>query len=164
MLAGSRTLAIALLTLSACHPREAGGEPSKGPASLSVAEFKTLGWLEGRWAGKEPDGHLFYEDYRFKNDSTMSTWSFADSAATVASDSGEIRLRGGRVTSGNDLVAWVVTSLDGRSVQFGPLRGARNSFTWKRAANGGWSASLHWPADGSRPAKDVVYRMEPRAR
>ncbi|MEO7987341.1 MAG: DUF4019 domain-containing protein, partial [Gemmatimonadales bacterium] len=115
------------------------------------------------WVGRQPDGSGFYEEYRFKDDSTIGTWGFADSAATVANDSGEIRLRSGQVTSGNDLVGWVVTSLDTCRVDFAPLHGAQNSFTWTRRPDGGWIAKLHWPADGSRPTRDVEYRLQRRS-
>jgi hypothetical protein len=150
--------------LSACS---AGGTRRVGssPEAVSASGFKRLGWLEGSWVGKEPDGKPFYEEYRFKDDSTMGTWSFRDSAATSPNDSGEIRLRGGRVTSGNDLVSWVVTSLDNGRIEFAPLRGGvHNSFSWTRGSDGGWVASLHWPADGTRPARDVEYHMEKFAR
>ena len=154
---------VVFLAVAACRGESAGGSDSKSPATVSLTEFRTLGWLEGRWVGEEPDGNPFYEEYRFKDDSTMGSWAYADSVATAANDSGEIRLRRGQVTSGNDLIAWVVTSLDERTVQFAPLHGARNSFTWTRGSGAGWVASLHWPADGSQPAKDVVYQMEPRS-
>ncbi|MGH7498261.1 MAG: DUF4019 domain-containing protein [Gemmatimonadales bacterium] len=150
---------VAGVAIAACR----GGGGSERPASVTLAEFRSLAWLEGSWVGKEPDGNSFYEKYRFKDDSTMGTWAFADSAATAASDSGEVRLRGGQVTSGNDLLAWVVTAFDYGQVRFSPLHGARNSFTWSRGSGGGWVASLHWPADGTQPARDVVYQMEPRS-
>lgn len=160
----TRGIGILLMTLPACHTAGSGGESAGKPATVSPSEFRKLNWIEGGWMGAEPDGSAFYEEYRFKDDSTIGTWSYADSASTVPNDSGEIRLRAGRVTSGNDLVAWVVTSLDRGDIEFAPLRGARNSFTWRRGSDGGWAASLHWPADGSRPAKDVVYHMKPRSR
>ena len=150
-----------LVALSACR----GGsvrDPGQ-PAAVSRDEFKSLAWLEGHWVGRQPDGSGFYEEYRFKDDSTIGTWGFADSAATVAHDSGEIRLRSGQVTSGNDLIGWVVTSLDTSRVDFAPLHGAQNSFTWTRRPDGGWIAKLHWPADGSRPARDVEYRLQRRS-
>jgi hypothetical protein len=153
-----------LVALPACRAAGSGGESTKKPATVTSAEFKRLDWIQGGWVGKEPDGNPFYEEYRFKDDSTIGSWSYADSASTVPNDSGEIRLRRGQVTSGNDLVAWVATSLDGKEIKFAPLRGARNSFSWTRGSGGGWVASLHWPADGSRPAKEIVYHMEQRVR
>lgn len=149
--------------LSACSAPGSGRDGS-GSKPLSASDFRRLGWLEGSWVGKEPDGMPFYEEYRFKDDSTMGTWSFRDSTATSPNDSGEIRLRGGKVISGNDLVSWVVTSLDDGRIEFAPLRGVHNSFSWTRGSDGGWVASLHWPADGTRPARDVKYHMEKFAR
>lgn len=157
-------IVILLIVLPSCRPAGAGGGASAKPATVSPSEFRTLDWIQGGWVGREPDGNPFYEEYRFKDDTTIGTWSYADSASTVPNDSGEIRLRQGQVTSGNDLVAWVATSLDRSEIGFAPLRGARNSFTWTRGPDGGWVASLHWPADGSRPARDVVYHMEQWAR
>jgi len=153
-----------VLTCSACHSHEADGEASKSPLAVSPADFRQLGWIEGRWVGHAPDGRPFYEEYRFTDDSTIGTWSYADSTAGTPVDSGAIRLRAGQVTSGNDMVAWVVTALDANRVAFAPQRGVRNSFSWERGAQGGWVARLHWTADGRQPAGDVVYHMEPRSR
>lgn len=154
-------IVVALVALGACR----GGDPrdSRRPASVSSDEFKSLAWLEGQWVGRQPDGSAFYEEYRFKDDSTIGTWGFPDSTATAASDSGEIRLRSGRVMSGNDLVGWVVTALGATTIDFAPLHGAQNSFTWTRSPDGGWLARLYWPADGTRPERNVEYRMQRRS-
>ena len=158
---GNRAWMLALLAAAACAAGEASRPRPTSPLTVSPAEFKTLRWLEGRWVGQEPDGKFFYEAYRFTDDSTMATWNYPDSSMTAATDSGEIRLRGGQVTSGGEQIAWVVAALDSASVEFAPLRGARNSFTWAKASGGGWVATLHWPLNGNEPARDVVYRMTP---
>lgn len=130
------------------------------PATVSPAQFQVLRWIEGRWVGKEPDGKAFYEGYRFTDDSTITTWTYRDSTTSTASDSAAIRLRNGRVISGGEQIAWVVSALDSTTVEFAPLQGARNGFTWAREP-GGWAATLHWPANGNEPARDVVYHMLP---
>ena len=149
-----------LVMTAACRGRMARG--GAAPVSVTAVEFAGLRWLEGRWIGTEPDGASFYEGYRFADDSTITTVNYADSLMTVATDSGEVRLRDGKVTSGGDQVAWIVTAIGGDRVEFSPLHGARNSFTWRKDGDG-WTATLHWPADGSQPARDVVYRMNPVA-
>lgn len=157
---GNRVLLLGL-AVADCRAGEGTRQRPTSPMTVSPAEFKSLRWLEGRWKGKAPDGKPFYEAYRFTDDSTIATWNYPDSTALVATDSGEIRLRGGQATSGGEQVAWVVAALDSGTVEFAPLRSARNSFTWAREPGGGWVATLHWPASGNEPAREVVYHMGP---
>jgi hypothetical protein len=128
--------------------------------SISVQEFQQLRWVEGRWRGDQPDGKPFYEAYRFVNDSTIRSYSYADSASgAVPSDSGFIALRGGEVTTGGEGARWVASQLTASRIDFAPRVGASNSFTWQRASADAWTATLRWPATADRPAREVIYPM-----
>ena len=44
-------------------------------------------------------------------------------------------------------------------VDFVPVAGARNTFTWRYDSPDRWTALLHWPASDTRPARDATYTM-----
>jgi hypothetical protein len=134
------------------------------PASVSVSGFQNLRWVAGRWRGMQPNGRPFFERYRFENDSTIRSYTYADSTATLPADSGEIVLRAGQVTTGSGGARWVADEITATRVSFVPLRGASNSFVWERTSPDSWTATLRTPATADRPAREVVYpmtRLEP---
>jgi len=127
---------------------------------VSVAEFGRLRWIEGKWRGQAAGAQPFYEGYLFLDDSTLRTYSYADSTVTTASDSGDIRLRDSAVTTGSQGMQWVVTELDSTRVHFAPVRNVRNSFTWVREGRDRWMAYLRTPALGDKPAGETIYTMD----
>jgi hypothetical protein len=155
-----RPLAIAVaasVVLFACADRGAPLPEGVVPASVTVEQFAGLRWFEGRWSGVMPDSSLFYEAYRVVDDSTIRSYSFADSAAVEPNDSGTIMLRGDRVTSGDSLPRWVATRIDETTVRFESMRNAGSAFEWTRTGPGLWTARLQW--DSSGVARERTYRM-----
>lgn len=167
-------LGVSLAAASAC-----GGDRSEQPpavqdsaaaretTSVDVAhlpvtapQFGRLRWIEGKWRGQAAGGQPFYEGYMFLNDSTLRTYSYADSSATTASDSGDIVLRDSAVTTGSHGMQWVVTEFDSNRVHFAPVRNVRNSFTWVREGKDRWMAYLRTPVAGDKPAGETVYTMD----
>ena len=142
----------------AAPPASAAVSPAT-PAAVSASGFQSLRWVVGKWRGMQPDGAAFYERYRFENDSTIRSYTYADSVGTVPTDSGEIVLRAGQVTTGSGAARWVVDELTANRVSFAPLAGVQNSFVWERTSTDAWTATLRWPASGDRPARQVVYPM-----
>ncbi len=133
--------------------------PATEPLGVRLSDFQHLRWIEGRWRGEEPNGKPFFEGYRFENDSTIRSYSYADSVNSVPSDSGVIVLRKGEVSTGSEGARWVASELTARHVAFVPQRGVRNSFVWERTSADTWTATLRWPAAADRSAREVVYRM-----
>lgn len=92
--------------VSGCQ-REEAPPPQMTPASSATPlqtdarQFRSLTWLEGMWRGTQSDTAPFFERYQFRDDSTISTLTYADSLGTHVVDSGMIRLRDGVVTSGD---------------------------------------------------------------
>lgn len=166
--AARRLPLLAMLALGACGPRpvtsSAPGDAATGPTvglaarAVSVAEFGTLRWLEGRWRGTQPDGRPFYESYRVADDSTITT--YPDATSTTPSDSGAVALRGGVVATGSGGARWVVAELEPGRVHFAPDGSAQNHFTWVRRSPDAWTATLVWPATPERSAREVVYEMQ----
>jgi hypothetical protein len=151
-----RTVLLSAIILCSCAsaaPRE--------PVVVSRERFLGLSWLSGRWIGTAEDGSTFVEAYRFADDSTIRSYSFASDASLVPTDSGSIRLRAGTVRSGSETSGWVVAAISADSVTFAPLGAALNGFTWRRTSDSTWNAVLWMVRRGSAP--DRVYRMR-RAR
>lgn len=148
-------LAVFLAALAGCEGRSStpeAGADTAAPKRTTLAEFGSLRWLEGRWAGSENGANPFYEGYRVLDDSTMQTLTFADSSFTTVSDSGVKRWRDGIISSGSGAV---VTALDSNSVRF---EAARNSYTWTRTSPTTWTALLEWLDDGGK-AQRKTYLM-----
>ena len=156
MFLSGRGVALVALVLAACV-RDAPDPPAVG--RFTAAQFASLRWLEGTWRGRLPDGGAFYERYRFADDSTIVMQAFADSTLATTSDSGRIVLRDGIVADEGGAARWGATRLDSSGVEFAPLEGATNSFTWTRDRADRWTATLTW-ADKDRKARAVTYPME----
>lgn len=152
---------LAFVLLAGCQQKE---EPAPServeptPMPVSVEQFRSLAWLEGRWRGTLADTMPFFERYQFQDDSTMGTWTFADSLRTQVSDSGWIRLRNGTVTSGDSARGYVLTALDSASAHFKPRGAASNAFTWRKTSDSSWTATLTW-RDRSGQAMERIYVM-----
>ena len=131
-------------------------------ASVTLDEFASLRWLEGTWRGADAGGQTFYERYAFVDDSTILAHSSPDStfpSTTEIDGASEIRLRAGRVTTGEEMMEWAVTAIDEGVVRFDPVRGTRNSFEWRRQSDSAWVARLDWTdADGERHEREYTMR------
>lgn len=126
--------------------------------AFTLADFRRLRWLAGRWQGFQPDGGKFYEEYRILNDSTLAMFSYPDSTFRGPSDSSRVQLRGKTVSNESLTAQWVATRLDSTGADFAPVRGARNSFTWARESATAWNATLRWN-DANGQAQRVVYAL-----
>lgn len=157
-------LAAALAACAPAHPPAPAPAEAPGGSGITVAAFRQLRWVEGRWRGDQPNGEPFFESYRFENDSTIRSYTYADATNRVPTDSGAITLRAGQVTTGTGAARWVAAELTATRVRFVPLAGVRNSFVWERTSPDAWTATLSWPATADRPAREVIYpmrRLEP---
>jgi hypothetical protein len=148
---------LALLALFAL-PRSATAQ-QQPPLRVTAAQFRSLHWLEGRWRGARADGPPFYESYAFLDDSTIAARTFADSGFSQATDSSEIRLRGGEVVNQSGQRRWAATAVDSIRVRFTPVAHAHNMFTWRRESADTWTATLRWPAAVGRRTRTIVSRM-----
>lgn len=145
---------LGLVALVAC----AGEVPAvRTPtAKVSLADFSRLRWIEGRWRGAQSGGAPFYEAYRFHDDSTMWSYSFADSTLRTPRDSSLIAFRGDSLTSGEP-ITWRVIHLDSVSVQFVRVGEESSGFRWTYVGPGAWTALLTF--DSAGVAKQRVYDM-----
>ena len=147
---------IAVLTLlTGCQrpPRPADG------LAVTPDEFRGLQWLSGRWDGTGPDTLSFWESYLFLDDSTIRSYTWADSTFTQISDSSLLTLREGRVISGSGERWHVLTRWDRGGLRFEPRGKATNAFTWRPIDSSSWIAILTWTdADGKPQARRYSMR------
>jgi hypothetical protein len=165
------TLPALALVFAACggEKKEPAAAASASAASdapairVSVAQFKTLQWIVGRWKGTLDDTAAFYTAYRYANDSSIATYAFDDSTMNTVRESGQILLRDGAVTNGvPGTGGWfVVTAFDSNSIHFEPRGSGANSYTWKREQNGTWSATLTWNQAGQTMHRTYLLRKHP---
>lgn len=134
-------------------------QPPK-PASITLEELKKLRWIEGTWRGTGVDQSPFFERYKFENDSTLLTESFADETLAKVTEVTRYELKDGQFGNGGEGSRWVLTHLDDESAKFEPVAKARNSFVFQRESKDKWKATLTWPANGDKPAGERVYYME----
>jgi hypothetical protein len=126
---------------------------------FSLADFRHLRWLEGRWKGTLPQGGYFYEQYRSLDDSTIAMHAFADSTFTRATDSARLTLRNAVIANEGIGARWVATRIDSAFVDFVPRVGATNGLSWARESPNRWTATLHG-ADSAGRTQRTVYPME----
>jgi hypothetical protein len=67
---------------------------------VPLSRFRELTWLIGRWRGSSRWSPAFYEQYRFRDDSTIAMTAYTDSTfRSETADSSIIEWRGGQVQS-----------------------------------------------------------------
>jgi hypothetical protein len=161
-----RSLSITLFLFVACksdaereadstHTANAGKVVSYDITRYSPQDFAILRWIEGDWRGQIASGGYFYERYKFVDDSTIVMHGFEDSTFRIPNDSATIVFRDGAVTDRGAKARWSASRLDAKGIDFAPVQGATNRFSWNRESTDKWTAEI-LPARG----QPTVYHME----
>jgi hypothetical protein len=151
----------ACVVVLACARHDADEAPpaqTTPSAQVSADAFNTLRWLEGRWVGSGETQPPFYEEYKFVDDSTAVSRSYADSTFRSVTDSSVIRLRSGTLESVGNSTRYIAVAIAADSVVFAPGAGARNGFRWHRRSATEWIAVIE-PITGGAQRAPVTYRM-----
>ena len=91
----SRLLLLAITTVT----MQAQGQ-SASSKPVPLGQFRDLTWLIGRWRSSSRWSPAFYEQYRFRDDSTIALTAYTDSTfQSETADSSIIEWRGGQVRS-----------------------------------------------------------------
>ena len=124
-------------------------------------DIADLKWLEGTWRGTAEGQEPFYERYSF-DDTSLITESFDDESLATVANTARYALVNGEfrhtTTDGRRVAASEITA---DRIQFVPVVGEGNAFRFERQGQGKWRAVLEWPATAGKPAKKVIYTMEP---
>jgi len=143
-----------LACLPGCRPKAADG------MTVTPEEFARLDWLAGKWigSGTGSDSSSFRESYVFLDDSTIRSYTWADTGYTQIKDSSDLKLRSGGVTSGSGDFRWVLTRWDRFGLRFEPRGKAVNTFLWRYVDDQTWIATLRWTDRDGKP-QQKVYTM-----
>jgi hypothetical protein len=109
-----------------------------------------------------PNGgqNVFYERYRFVNDTTMEIEYFGkDRTLSQLKRKGSVSLVNGAILHRDESGVWAANSIDDKSVHFAPRENADNSFSWEKQSSDLWLARLRIP-DPQGKQNEKVYRME----
>jgi len=152
------TFAVLLVLLFAACKRSPVAQTNRsGAGKVSTGDISKLRWIEGTWRGSGVDQAPFFERYRFENESTLAVDSFPDDKLDKVEDTSRFELKDGQFGNGS----YVASSIDNNGVTFEPVAGkAKNSFRWERVSANAWKATLKWPAEGNKPARERIYNME----
>ena len=148
--------ALLVLLFAACRHLPDAPTHRSDAKNFSTADIAKLRWIEGTWRGSGVDQAPFFERYRFENESTLAVDSFPNEKLNKAEETTRFELKEGRF--GNS--TYVASSIDDNGINFEPVANARNSFRWERVSDNAWKATLKWPAQGNKPARERVYNME----
>jgi hypothetical protein len=156
-LAAAATFACAGEKKDAAPPAAAPAGPP--PQLVSVAQFKELSWLHGKWRGSGGNYPSFFEQYESLNDSTIQMRAFKDSTLRVVTDSSTIALRGNVVQSRGATSAYEAT-VSATTIRF-VKSGTNRGHTFTRVSNDEWTATLDAATADGKPTVYVMKRIAP---
>lgn len=146
---------IALAALGLTPPLLAQA-PGQEPATQR--QFQQLSWLVGRWRGSGTASPAFFEQYRFRDDSTIAMTAYADSTfAAETADSSVIELRNGRIQTRTARSTYEVIAFAPEQVRFRRVGATDGGHQFSRVSATEWSATLY-PRGAGRDT--VVFRMQ----
>jgi hypothetical protein len=161
------SFAAAALVVAAACGTQASDKPAAAKQAadstqfprFALADFQKIGWLEGAWRGKLPNGNMFFESYQHLDDSTIAMRAHTDSSLETTSDSALVTYRAGRIAHRNPTHVWWAASIDSNSVDFVSPLDRRNHFVWTRQDARTWKATIYSVApDGT--VRTTIYTME----
>jgi hypothetical protein len=130
------------------------------PGTFTEADLKKLRWIEGTWRGTGGGVPPFFERYKFENDRTLAVETLEGEKLEKVTDVTRFELKDGRFGGGSEGSRWEASSIDDKSINFVPVTKARNSFRFDRESETIFTATLDYPANAEKPARQRIYRME----
>lgn len=144
------------LTLIACSrtASQQSGTAAPKPVQVQPADVKKLAWIEGSWRGTGEGVPPFFERYRLDGDALVME-GFEDGTLAKVTESTRYEVRDGVLSNGRS----EAIELNDTSVKFLP-KTSMNSFSWVKKSPDAWTAILDVPANGGKPARQVIYQLE----
>jgi hypothetical protein len=131
-------LALAITTL----PIEVHGQDPHA-RSVPLSQFRELTWLIGHWRGSSRWSPAFYEQYRFRDDSTIAMTAYTDSTfQSETADSSIIEWRGGQARSRTPRATYAVIELVPGSVRFRRVGETDGGHRFTRVSADEWTATI----------------------
>ena len=150
-------LTIATVTL------QAQGQAAS-PSPIPLHQFRELSWIIGRWQGSSRWSPAFYEQYHFRDDSTIAMTAFTDSTFdSETADSSVIEWRSGQVRSRTPRTIYEVIEFTPGRIRFRRVGATDGGHRFTRLSADEWTATI-FPRGAS--SDTTVFRMrrgpEPR--
>jgi len=118
-----------------------GQSESSKPVPLS--QFRELTWLIGRWRGSSRWSPAFYEQYRFRDDSTIAMTAYTDSTfQSETADSSIIEWRGGEVRSRTPRATYGVIEFGSDRIRFRRVGAVDGGHRFTSVAAYEWTATI----------------------
>jgi len=128
--------------------------------AVTPRQFRQLTWLVGRWRGSGRFVPAFYEQYRFRDDSTIAMTAFTDSTFQAeTADSSTIELRGGRVRTRTASTIYEAVELSSTGVRFRRAGAADGGHRFDRVSGDEWKATLYPRGAGTDTTILILRRM-----
>jgi hypothetical protein len=145
-------LIVALFSTGLC----AGAQTRK----FTTADLQKLRWIEGTWRGAGDANKPFFERYRFESDSVLAVDGFEDETLKKITETTRFELKDAEFGGGNEGTRYVAIWINDGGIEFGPALKVKNSFRWERESKDIWKATILLPANETKPARQLVYKME----
>jgi hypothetical protein len=151
-----------VLTITTVTPQAQGQATPPGPVPLS--EFRQLSWMIGRWHGSGRWTPAFYEQYRFRDDSTIAMTAYTDSTfQSETADSSVIEWRNGRVRSRTPRATYEVIELAPGRIRFRRVGATDGGHRFTRVSTDEWTATI-FPRGTSTDTTVLELRRAPEPR
>jgi hypothetical protein len=146
-------LALAITTLTIeVHGQVARAKP------LPLSQFRELSWLIGRWRGGSRWSPSFYEQYRFRDDSTIAMTAYTDSTfQSETADSSLIEWRNGEVRTLTPRATYEVIAFAPDRIRFRRAGASDGGHLFTRISPDEWTATI-FPRGTSTDT--TVFRMQ----
>jgi hypothetical protein len=124
---------------------------------VPLTEFRELSWMIGRWQGSSRWSPAFYEQYRFRDDSTIAMTAYTDSTfQSETADSSVIEWRGGHVRSRTPRTIYEVIEFAPGRIRFRRAGATDGGHRFTRLSMDEWTATI-FPRGTSTDT--TVFRM-----
>ena len=145
--------ALALITITSAAT-------SAQTKKFTTADLQKLRWIEGTWCGTGDTDKKFCERYRCESDTVLAVDGFEDATLKKVTDTTRFELKDGEFGGGSEGARYLLKSIDDNGVEFAPALKVRNFFRWERESKDIWKATIIVPANGNKPAQQMIYKME----
>ena len=116
---------------------------SVSPKPVRLSQFRELTWLIGRWRGSSRWSPPFYEQCRFRDDSTIAMAAYTDSTfLSETADSSMIEWHGGRVQSRTPRATYEVIEFGPGRIRFRRIGATDGGHRFTRVSADEWTATI----------------------
>jgi hypothetical protein len=151
---------VAVLSFGGLASAQSASNTAQAGKNFTAADIAKLKWIEGTWRGTGETQPPFFERYSFDG-TTMVVENFEDGTLAKITNTSRFELKDGEFGHNSGDRRSAASEITATYVQFVPVKGGGNSYRFERQEDGSWRAVLDLPAKPDKPARQVIYKMEP---